>query len=470
VRSYHLHRAVLAALLLADAAALTGSFLAAWWLRFGSGWIAFEPPAPPLGPYLSALPATLLVWMVALNYAGLYQRTAFVVGRADGAKLLAAAAAALAAIFAIGFLYRGFSYSRLVLVLMGSFAVPALYAVRAVLTAVQVALRRRGVGVVRIAILGDGPEARDAAAALARHPDYGFRLAGAIGARALVLPHGLGRVRRLGGPGRIEAILKRARVDEVLLAPPRSVSRAVVMGWAARCARAGVACRMVADVFGILTSRLRLEELFGVPVLALAPSPLERWSNRALKRALDLVLTVPALILLSPLLLAIAAAVRLESPGPALYRQERVGLRGRRFAILKFRSMRQDAERDTGPVWARAGDPRRTRLGRFLRRTSLDELPQLLNVLAGEMSLVGPRPERPFFVKRFARTVPRYEDRHAVRPGVTGWAQINGLRGNTPVEERTKYDLAYIEKWSPWLDLRILFRTAMEVFHHGEAY
>ena len=138
--------------------------------------------------------------------------------------------------------------------------------------------------------------------------------------------------------------------------------------------------------------------------------------------------------------------------------------------MLKFRSMRQDAERHTGPVWTKAGDPRRTRIGAFLRRTSLDELPQLFNVIRGDMSLVGPRPERPVFVDRFTKRVPRYAERHAVRPGVTGWAQINGLRGNAPIEDRTTYDLYYLENWTLWLDLRILFRTGMEVFHHQEAY
>jgi len=174
--------------------------------------------------------------------------------------------------------------------------------------------------------------------------------------------------------------------------------------------------------------------------------------------------TVPLLILLSPLMLLTALLIRLDSPGPVFYRQERVGRDRTVLQMLKFRSMRVDAERGSGPVWAGEGDPRRTRLGGFLRTWSLDELPQLINVLKGEMSLVGPRPERPYFVDRFQELVPGYFDRHRVKSGITGWAQVNGLRGSVPIEERTRYDLQYITDWSLGLDLRILVMTLRSIF------
>jgi exopolysaccharide biosynthesis polyprenyl glycosylphosphotransferase len=459
-----LHRIFLGLTLLADLAVLTGSLYLAWWIRFDSGWLAFVPPAPPIAPYVAKLPYAIVAWLLVMNYAGLYRRQSFVVGRGGTGALVAAAVVATGLVFALGFVYRGFSYSRLILALMGVQNVVLLRTARGLLTRAQVALRRRGVGVVRLAILGDGDEAKAVAASLARHPGYGFRLAGFVGTRrAGLAPH-------LGSADRLETILRRTRVDEVLFAPRPSVSRAAVMAWAARCQRAGVEVKMLADVFGFLTSRLQLEELFGMPIMSVTSSPLESRGNRCLKRAFDLAIGVPALVVLSPLLGLIALAVKLDSMGPVLYRQERVGRGGVPFGMLKFRSMRADAEKHTGPVWAKAGDPRRTRTGAFLRRTSLDELPQLLNVIAGEMSLVGPRPERPHFVKEFAKRVPRYTERHEVLPGITGWSQANGLRGDTPVEERTKYDLYYVENWSLWLDIRILFRTALEVFHHQEAY
>ena len=189
-----------------------------------------------------------------------------------------------------------------------------------------------------------------------------------------------------------------------------------------------------------------------------------------LKRGFDVVVGAAAVVAASPLLVAIAVGIRLTSRGPVLYRQERMGLDGRRFAMLKFRSMVPDAEATTGPRWAVPNDPRRTEFGAFLRRWSLDELPQLFNVLRGEMSLVGPRPERPSFVEDFRRRVPRYMLRHKVKAGITGWAQINGWRGNTSIEKRIEYDLYYIERWSLGFDIKILLQTIWLGFHNRNAY
>ena len=176
------------------------------------------------------------------------------------------------------------------------------------------------------------------------------------------------------------------------------------------------------------------------------------------------------LVVLSPLLLLVAALVKLSSPGPVFYRQERCGLNGRTFRMLKFRSMAVDAEHQTGAVWAVKNDARRTRLGAFLRRTSLDELPQLFNVLRGDMSLVGPRPERPVFIEQFRKTIPNYMARHCVKSGITGWAQVHGWRGNTSLRKRVQYDLYYITHWTPWLDLRILWMTLFHGIVHRNAY
>jgi exopolysaccharide biosynthesis polyprenyl glycosylphosphotransferase len=185
---------------------------------------------------------------------------------------------------------------------------------------------------------------------------------------------------------------------------------------------------------------------------------------------MDIVLSALGLIVLSPLLALIAVLVKLSSPGPIFYCQERCGLNGRSFRMLKFRSLRVDAEQKTGAVWAVKDDPRRTRLGAFLRQTSLDELPQLWNVLRGDMSLVGPRPERPVFIQQFSKTIPNYMVRHCVKAGITGWAQVHGWRGNTSLRKRLQYDLYYITHWTPWLDLRILWMTLFHGFVHRNAY
>jgi exopolysaccharide biosynthesis polyprenyl glycosylphosphotransferase len=205
--------------------------------------------------------------------------------------------------------------------------------------------------------------------------------------------------------------------------------------------------------------------------LTAAPATAERRvCNSVAKRAIDIVGSLVLLVLLSPPLLLIAIVIRLTSPGPVFFRQERLGLYGRTFTIYKFRSMVVDAEAETGPVFATAEDRRRTMVGSVLRRLSLDELPQLYNILRGHMSLVGPRPERPYFVALFQRDIPGYVDRLRVRPGVTGWAQVNGLRGNTSILERTRHDLDYIENWSFAFDIRIMFVTAVSLVSHRHAY
>ena len=192
--------------------------------------------------------------------------------------------------------------------------------------------------------------------------------------------------------------------------------------------------------------------------------------NIVFKRTMDVVLSLAALLVLSPLLLLLALVVKLTSPGPIFYRQERCGLNGKPFWMLKFRSMRVDAEKQTGAVWAQKDDPRRTRFGAFLRKTSLDELPQFINVLMGDMSLVGPRPERPVFIQQFSKTIPNYCARHAVKAGITGWAQVHGWRGNTSLRKRLQYDLYYITHWTPWLDLKILWMTVWHGLVNRNAY
>ena len=227
--------------------------------------------------------------------------------------------------------------------------------------------------------------------------------------------------------------------------------------------------RIVPDLGSFRTLHTDIESFAGMPLVTLVQSPMTGW-NQVLKRLLDLAGAILALILFSPLMLLIAFLVKITSPGPILYRQQRMGLDGKTFFTLKFRSMRQDAEKQTGAVWATENDTRRTTLGVYLRRFNLDELPQLFNVLNGEMSLVGPRPERPVLIEEFKSKIPNYMLRHKVKAGITGWAQINGWRGNTSLEKRIEHDLYYIERWSVWLDLKILLLTVFKGFVDPNAY
>ena len=225
------------------------------------------------------------------------------------------------------------------------------------------------------------------------------------------------------------------------------------------CERRLADFHMVPDMFSLLTSRVDVQTLDGIPLLGVSRWPLDFFWNRAVKRLADLAGSLVGLLLFAPVMALAALAIRLTSPGPVFYMQERCGEKGQVFRIWKLRTMKVDAESESGPVWTVENDPRRTRVGGFLRRWNIDELPQFWNVLAGDMSLVGPRPERPHFVEQFKEDIQRYMQRHAHKPGMTGWAQVNGLRGNTSIHDRIKYDLFYLENWSLALDFKIILRT-----------
>jgi exopolysaccharide biosynthesis polyprenyl glycosylphosphotransferase len=228
------------------------------------------------------------------------------------------------------------------------------------------------------------------------------------------------------------------------------------------CQRGQVDIKIYPDMFAYMAGDLNVDDLGGTPLITVRDIALRGW-RLSLKRGLDVIGSMIGLIFLSPLMLLTALMIRLESKGPVFYTQERMGLDGSPFHMVKFRTMRADAEVD-GPGWTVKDDPRVTRLGRWMRKTNWDEIPQLINVAVGEMSLVGPRPERPVYVLEFRAQIPRYMERHREKAGMTGWAQVNGLRGDTSISERTQYDLWYVENWSLWLDIKIIIRTMWNMF------
>jgi exopolysaccharide biosynthesis polyprenyl glycosylphosphotransferase len=273
----------------------------------------------------------------------------------------------------------------------------------------------------------------------------------------------------LGTLSDVVPLLSKHDIGEVIIAQP-SLTHQQTLDLVSACARQRVNVKVVPDVLQIMSSEVSTSDLTGLPMMRVRDITLRGW-NLALKRTMDLSLSAIGLVLLSPFLMLVALFVKLTSPaGPVFYTQERVGLDGRPFHLIKFRSMRVDAEAETGPIWAQPNDERRTWIGSFIRRFSVDELPQLVNVLVGEMSLVGPRPERPHFVEQFRRIIPRYAERHNEKAGMTGWAQVNGLRGQTSIDERTKYDIFYVEHWSLAFDIKILLKTLAAVIRDRNAY
>lgn len=227
--------------------------------------------------------------------------------------------------------------------------------------------------------------------------------------------------------------------------------------------------KVIPDIFELILLKSHVEELDGIPIVDVSHTPLTGWPS-LVKRVIDIAGSMVALVLFSPIMLLIALLIKSTSKGPVFFRQQRMGLDGKPFSMLKFRTMHQDAEKHTGPIFSSPGDPRKTRFGHFLRKSSLDELPQLFNVLRGDMSLVGPRPERPTFVEQFKRTIPQYMLRHKVKAGMTGWAQVNGWRGDTSIKKRIEFDIFYIENWSFSFDFKILWLTLTKGSFHKNAY
>ncbi|MBM3127443.1 MAG: undecaprenyl-phosphate glucose phosphotransferase [Chloroflexi bacterium] len=319
------------------------------------------------------------------------------------------------------------------------------------------ALYRRGWDESRLLIVGANEAGYTILERIRVSPQLGYRPIGFLdderaGQKMLGLPV-LGRVEQLG------EIVRQHKIAEVIIALPEA-SHQDLLSIISRCEDGRVNIKIFPDVFQIMAAEVNVGDLNGLPLLTMRDIALRGWRLTA-KRIVDVVISAIVLVFISPLLMLIALLVKLDSRGPALYWQERMGLDARPFPCFKFRSMRQDAEAATGPVWAVANDPRRTRIGSYLRKYSLDELPQFINVFLGHMSLVGPRPERPVFVDQFRQQIPRYMERHQLKAGITGWAQANGLRGDTSIWERTKYDLYYVEHWSLWFDFKIMILTAL---------
>jgi exopolysaccharide biosynthesis polyprenyl glycosylphosphotransferase len=302
--------------------------------------------------------------------------------------------------------------------------------------------------------------------ALAHQPGLGYRVLGFCSANGLGEMENTGAA-HLGPMERVPELIASQKVDVVLVAL-HYTDHPRLYELVRECEGLNTEIMMVPDTLEVMTSQVRITEIEGIPFLKLKTMPMTTWGSIS-KRVVDIAASASLLVLCAPLFALIALAIKLDSKGPVFFIQERVGLDGKKFGMIKFRSMKTDAERhDREAGLGLKSDPRQTRVGAFLRRWSLDELPQLINVLKGEMSLVGPRPERTYFVEQYSKLVPKYLDRHRVKTGMTGWAQINGLRGDTSLEERVKYDIYYIENWSLLFDLKIILKTIHAVlFHKG---
>jgi Undecaprenyl-phosphate glucose phosphotransferase len=456
------------------------AFLLAYVVRFETEIVAVTKGQPPFEQYLRVAPFVGVLVTIAFNVQGLYRLRR---GRTRVDDFFAVTVGSILAVVlgVVSTLYlqayylpealkdRGvFEFSQLVWGLFLVFNVAFTFLSREAVRQVLERRWRQGVGLKRVLIAGAGDLGRAVADKLLEHRELGFQLVGFIDDRAAGDHIGYRGLPLLGTIGEADDILQRESVDQLYVALPLE-EHVNMLKLVESANREIVDIKVVPDLLQVIALRARLEDLDGIPIINIHDVPL-RGVNSVLKRAIDVGLSGIALAVLALPMAIIALLIRTTSRGPALYRQERMSLDGMAFHVWKFRSMYLDAEQQTGPVWARENDPRVTPVGRWLRRLNLDELPQLWNVLIGDMSLVGPRPERPFFVEQFKHRIPQYMLRHKVKAGLTGWAQVNGWRGNTSIEKRIEYDLYYIENWSVGLDFKIMWLTLVRGFFHKHAY
>ena len=437
------------------------AFSLTFWFRFHSG--LFEAPRgiPAFTNYLNALPLLLVVLFVVFKSFNLYKERRFFEISLEGSQIFKAFILSLLSMLVLTYFYRNTTYSRLYLLIFVPIGFIVLLSFRHLENALEKIIREKYLRKSRLLILGTGPDADKLEAVLKKDFHWGFKSLESVDSLKLF--------QESNDIEQLEKTFqnwKKNEIEEIILVS-RGITHEQMVKIIYECEKNMISFHLVPDIFNIITSHVDIISIDGISLLKIKRSPLDKLHNRLIKRFIDIAGSFSGLTLFSLPMLFIAMAIKRDSNGPVFFKQKRCGEDGKDFMLFKFRTMSVNAEGETGPVFASENDPRKTKIGRWLRSKNLDELPQLWNVLKGDMSLVGPRPERPHFVEKFKQDIPKYMSRHLIRSGITGWAQIHGFRGNTSIEERIKHDLYYIENWSIFLDIRILFQT---LFSRKNAY
>ncbi|MCD1259510.1 undecaprenyl-phosphate glucose phosphotransferase [Paenibacillus athensensis] len=444
-------------------------FLLSWWLKFKSGWIPYNSPLPFRDYILWSVVYGLIA--VGVGYIlSLYSPKRKKRFSDEALKIVQVHVISIFGLLSLLFFFKAVHISRafLIIFFVGSICFISIY--RYLLKLTLKRLREKGYNQQFVLIVGAGSLGRRFYENLRQHPELGFEITGFLDDYAEQHEYPYKHYKPIiGKTDDLEQTLQTQLVDEVVIALPLEAHTKFGQIISV-CEKAGVRTMIIPDFYDYLPSRPHFDYFAGLPLINVRDIPLDELSNRALKRGFDVLFSLCALIAMLPLLLLIAVGVKLTSEGPVIFKQERVGLNRRTFMMYKFRTMRVSSQQDSDTEWTVANDPRRTWFGTFLRKTSLDELPQFFNVLFGHMSVVGPRPERPHFVDQFKEEIPKYMVKHHIRPGITGWAQSNGLRGDTSIEERIKHDIFYIENWSFLFDLKIIWKTVVNGFINKNAY
>jgi Undecaprenyl-phosphate glucose phosphotransferase len=456
-------------LVASDLLLISISWVLAYLLRFEAGFLGVAyKELPTLDQHLPLLIIVLLVSGAVFNFSGLYRPKRISTLPREIFEVVKAVTFSIFIFVFLTYFFKEYRYSRLTILYFWGLSAFSITVSRYLSRRFLRTFRRKGYNLRHVLIVGEGQLGQQLLHSIHTHPEMGLKVTGFLSDSKTNVGRWIGGIQVIGTYEDLHPVVRKGGFDQVFIAIPFHFHERISQ--MLTCLRDElVTVRVVSDLYDFVTLRGGIEELDGLPIVSIQDTPLLGW-GRIAKRGLDVLLSLFAIAILSPLMLLVAGLIKATSPGPVLFRQARMGFDGMIFDMLKFRSMIVDAEKETGSVWAKVDDPRRTSIGKLLRKTSLDELPQLFNVLKGEMSLVGPRPERPELIEEFKYKIPKYMLRHKIKAGMTGWAQVNGWRGNTSLEKRIEHDLHYIENWSISLDIQILFLTVLKGSAHKHAY
>ena len=452
-----------------DAAITAASFMSAYFVKF---YIFNAGPGPgvlPVNDYLMLLFFIVPLYALLYYFCSVYAPKRTVRRRFEIYGILKANTIGIITLIVVLYMIvRVFNFSRSVMVIFYVFNVFFTSCFRLALRKGLYTIRSKGYNLKHILLVGYSRAAEEYIDRLNDYPQWGYVACGILDDH---IPAGTvyKGVKVLGRLDNLEVILPQTQLDEIAITLSLN-DYDFLESIVSICEKSGVHTKFIPDYNSLIPGKPYTEDLMGLPVINIRYVPLTNTGNIMVKRVMDIVGSLIGILVTSPVMLAVAALVKLTSPGPVIFKQERVGLHNKSFYMYKFRSMEQQPPGEEKKAWTVKNDPRVTGVGKFLRKTSLDELPQLFNILKGDMSLVGPRPERPLFVEKFREEIPRYMVKHQVRPGLTGWAQVNGLRGNTSIRKRIEYDIYYIENWSLGLDIKIILMTFFTGFINKNAY
>ena len=454
-------------LFIADIVIIVASWLLSYYLRFHTAFVPIDKGTPPLRIYILLVIPIVLIWGFIFKSFGLYRPRRIASHLSELFDITKACLVSILVLIAVTFVYRQYEFSRLVFLFFGIMNVAALSIERWIFREALRYLRKKGHNLRYALIIGTGEMSKEILTRIEAHPEIGLKVIGLLSTNKDEIGANTHGIKVLGMYNEVGRFIKEKGIDHVIIALAWE-DHGKVIDVLKNIGEEMVDIKVVPDIYELATIRGGIEEFDGLPIISLQDSPLYGW-NMVIKRAFDIIFSVIAIAITAPVMLIAAIAIKLTSHGPVLYRQERMSLNGKKFMMLKFRSMNV-AEGPEKDILTKKGDTRITKIGSILRKTSVDELPQFFNVFKGDMSIVGPRPERTWVVEQVKRDIPGYILKHKMKAGITGWAQVNGWRGDTDLKKRIEYDLYYIENWSLLLDLKIIWLTIWKGLINKNAY